>query len=73
MLNNQPKSEAPENLAEIISTWDGALLKFQEHVYPVFEKYGFTLPEAYSLYRANLLYNELTPDDDEEEEWKKQK
>ena len=38
-------------------SWIGYLRQFKEDVYPVFEPYGFTLPEAFAIWSQNKLHN----------------
>lgn len=80
MLNDHqhPESQHPdESINEINASWDAALRRFQINMYPVFEKYGFSLPEAFLVSKLNQLQNEVEEmnrgNEEEEEPWKKPK
>lgn len=38
-------------------SWIGYLKQFKDEVYPTFEPYGFTLPEAFNAWMHNKLSN----------------
>jgi hypothetical protein len=51
---------------DINKTWDEWLTAFRKEIYPTFEKQGMAFGEAVVLYRMNVLYNRLTPDEPDE-------
>lgn len=44
--------------------WRQWLSEFKEKVYPVFQGYGLTLPEAMMLWKLQSIYNELGQNED---------
>ncbi len=44
--------------------WRQWLTEFKEKVYPVFQEYGTTLPEAMMLWKLQSIYNKLEQNED---------
>lgn len=68
---------ADNDIDHILESWDGALRRFQANIYPTFQRYGFTLPEAFLAFKLNQTQNsieDLQPEPvDEDEPWKPRK
>jgi hypothetical protein len=41
-------------------SWRAYLADFKENVFPVFEQYGFTLPEAFLAWQMNRVNNNVS-------------
>jgi hypothetical protein len=44
---------------EVLAEWGKYLMDFQERVFPTFSPYGFTVAEAFLVWRINELNNNI--------------
>lgn len=73
---SQEKQALEANTKALVESWDIALRRFEHNIYPMFKRYGFTLPEAFLAFKLNEVGNSidnLVPVEDEEEDepWRK--
>lgn len=74
MLESQgSQDQVDDDVKETNESWDSCLRRFQHNIYPTFKRYGFTLPEAFLVFKLNQVHNSIEPDEEQEDEPWKQK